>query len=157
MNNTFFENYLQGHLPDAYKYFGVHKMVVDGVEGYFFRLYAPMAKEVQVIGDFNDWEGIAMEKVDIGGLWEVFIPGVKEGQRYKFHIWGCDNYWKDKQDPFGFADELKEQTCSYVVDINKIKVDDEEWVSKRERNFSKPVSIYEFHMGTWKRKSDNTY
>ena len=67
MNNTFFENYLQGHLPDAYKYFGVHKMVVDGVEGYFFRLYAPMAKEVQVIGDFNDWKGIAMEKVDIGG------------------------------------------------------------------------------------------
>lgn len=154
---TFFENYLQGHLPDAYKYFGVHKGVNDGVEGFFFRVYAPMAKKVSIIGDFNSWKPEEMNKVDYRGLYEIFLKNVHLGDKYKFQILGCDGCLKDKQDPFAFADELKEQTCSYVVDIDAIKIDDKEWLEKRERNFSKPVSIYEFHMGTWKRKEDNTY
>ncbi len=154
---SFFDKYLDGHLPDAYKYFGVHKGVKDGKEGYYFRVYAPMAKNVSLIGDFNRWEPEKMEKVDYRGLYEIFSEKVHDGDKYKFQILGCDGCLKDKQDPFAFADELKEQTCSYVVDINQIHIDDEEWMKKRERNFSKPVSIYEFHMGTWKRKSDNTY
>lgn len=160
MNNyAFFENYLQGHLPDAYLYFGPHKIVQDEKEGFLFRLYAPMAKEVELIGDFNGWDNRKghMKKVDYRGLWEVFVPDAIPGQRYKFHILGCDNCWKDKQDPFAFSNELKEQSCSYVVDITQIHVSDSAWVSKRDRNFDKPISIYEFHMGTWKRKGDNTY
>ena len=158
-NNAFFENYLQGHLPDAYLYFGPHKIVQDEKEGFLFRLYAPMAKEVELIGDFNGWDNQKgqMKKVDYRGLWEVFVPDAIPGQRYKFHILGCDNCWKDKQDPFAFSNELKEQSCSYVVDITQIHVSDSAWVSTRDRNFDKPMSIYEFHMGTWKRKGDNTY
>ena len=158
-NYAFFENYLQGHLPDAYLYFGPHKIVQDEKEGFLFRLYAPMAKEVELIGDFNGWDNRKghMKKVDYRGLWEVFVPDAIPGQRYKFHILGCDNCWKDKQDPFAFSNELKEQSCSYVVDITQIHVSDSAWVSKRDRNFDKPISIYEFHMGTWKRKGDNTY
>ncbi len=154
---TFFENFLQGHLPDAYKYFGVHKVKRMDKEGFLFRVYAPMAQSVSLIGDFNSWKPEPMKKVDCRGLYEIFTPFAKEGDKYKFQIMGCDGCLKDKQDPFAFSDELKEQTCSYVVDINKIEIDDEEWMKKRERNFSKPVSIYEFHMGTWKRKADNTY
>lgn len=158
-NHAYFENYLQGHLPDAYLYFGPHKIVQDEKEGFLFRLYAPMAKEVDLIGDFNGWDNQKgqMKKVDYRGLWEVFVPDAIPGQRYKFHILGCDNCWKDKQDPFAFSNELKEQSCSYVVDITQIHVSDSAWVSKRDRNFDKPMSIYEFHMGTWKRKGDNTY
>ncbi len=154
---TFFENFLQGHLPDAYKYFGVHKVKMSGKEGFLFRVYAPMAQSVSLIGDFNSWEPEMMKKVDYRGLYEIFTVDAKEGDKYKFQILGCDGCLKDKQDPFAFSDELKEQTCSYVVDITKLKIDDEEWMKKRERNFSKPVSIYEFHMGTWKRKQDDTY
>jgi len=158
-NYTFFENYLNGHLPDAYKYFGAHKVKIDNHWGYLFRVYAPMAKEIDIIGDFNNWDSKSnvMEKKDYRGLYECFIPNVKEGQRYKLHILGCDNCWKDKQDPFSFANELKAETCSYIVDINQIHIDDYDFVQNRDRNFNRPVSIYEFHMGTWKRKPDNTY
>lgn len=157
-NYSFFEDYLQGHLPEAYKYFGIHKTKKDGVEGYLFRTYAPMASDISVIGDFNDWDPRKnqMNRVDYRGLYECFIPKVKEGQRYKFHIHGCDGFYKDKQDPFAFADQQREDGCSIVFDYEKIKIDDSDFLKKRDRNFDKPMSIYEFHMGTFKRRPDGT-
>ena len=153
------EKYLNGQLPNAYEYLGVHKAKINNVEGYIFRVYAPMAKEVDVIGDFNSWDPFhgRMEKVDHNGIYELFIPGVKEGQRYKFHILGCDNNWKDKLDPFAFRNESTEFKCSSIVDINSIKINDKDFISKRDRNFNKPMSIYEFHFGTWKRKNDGSF
>ena len=158
-NLTFFENYLQGHLPDAYKFFGAHRIVRNGKEGFLFRVYCPMAEEVQLIGDFNDWmpEKFSMEKLDYRGLYELFVPGCVEGQKYKFHILGCDGFWKDKQDPFGFKDEIGEGGCSILYDIKRIKVNDKTFVATRDYNFNKPMSVYEFHMGTWKRKADGSY
>ena len=152
-----FENYLNGHCPDAYRFFGAHPVNQDGVDGYYFRVYAPMAKEVDLIGDFNEWVPAKMNKTDEKGLYEIFAPNAKENQKYKYHILGCDGFWKDKQDPFAFANELKEESCSYLVDLRKVHIDDEPFVSKRDRNFDKPVSIYELHMGTWKRKADGSY
>lgn len=156
---TFFDNYLQGHLPDAYKYFGAHHIVINGQDGFLFRVYCPMAEEVQLIGDFNDWkpDNHTMEKMDYRGLYQLFVPGCHEGQKYKFHILGCDGFWKDKQDPFGFKDEISEQGCSILYDIKRIQLNDFEYISKRDCNFNKPMSIYEFHMGTWKRKPDGSY
>ncbi len=156
---TFFDNYLHGHLPDAYKYFGAHHVVINGQDGFVFRVYCPMAEEVCLIGDFNNWNPSAhrMEKLDYRGLYQVFIPGCKEGQKYKFHILGCDGFWKDKQDPFAFKDEIGEKGCSILYDIKNIKVSDDIFLSKRDRNFNKPMSIYEFHFGTWKRKPDGSY
>lgn len=158
-SNSIFESFLQGHCPEAYEFFGAHPAKENDQEGFLFRVYAPMAKEVDVIGDFNSWDPFKgkMEKKDYRGLYEKFIPGAMPGEKYKFHILGCDNCWKDKQDPFAFADELKEETCSYLADISKIHIQDSSWMNKRTRNFDSPMSIYEFHMGTWKRKSDNTY
>lgn len=159
MNNyAFFENYLQGHCPDAYQYFGAHKATIDGSVGYVFRLYAPMAREVMVIGDFNSWDGSKgrMNRVDVRGLYEVFIPDAKDGQKYKFRIFGCDGFWKDKQDPFAFGDEVREGGCSFLTDYTTVHIDDEDFLNHRDRNFNKPVSIYEFHAGTFKRKADGS-
>lgn len=158
-SSQFFDQFIYGHLTDAYSYFGPHHIVKDGVDGYVFRVYAPMAKQISIIGDFNDWnpESGIMQKVDYRGLYEVFIPGVKEGDKYKCHILGCDGFWKDKEDPFAFANETYGKSCSIILDISKIHLDDSEFTSTRDRNFNKPVSIYEFHMGTWKRKSDGSF
>ncbi|MDD6846640.1 MAG: 1,4-alpha-glucan branching protein GlgB [bacterium] len=157
-NPIYFNQFLNGHLPDAYRYFGAHHTVIDGQDGYFFRCYAPMAKQISVIGDFNRWDGSQniMQKVDYRGLFECFIPGAKEFQKYKLHILGCDNFIKDKQDPFAFCNEVRGETCSILLDIDQIHVDDAEFVSKRDRNFDRPVSIYEFHMGTFKRRADGS-
>ena len=157
-NPIYFNQFLNGHLPDAYRYFGAHHVVIDGQDGYFFRCYAPMAKQISVIGDFNRWDGSQniMQKVDYRGLFECFIPGAKEFQKYKLHIFGCDNFIKDKQDPFAFCNEVRGETCSILLDIDQIHVDDAEFVSKRDRNFDRPVSIYEFHMGTFKRRADGS-
>ena len=154
-----FEQYINGQCPRAYQFFGVHKATVDNKAGYVFRVYAPLAKEVDLIGDFNSWDPALgkMKKVDYRGLYELFVPDCQEGQRYKFHILGIDNYWKDKQDPFAFSDEGDDNYCSVVFDISRLHVDDSEFTSKRDRNFDKPVSVYEFHMGSWKRKNDNSY
>ncbi len=155
---SYFDNYLDGHLPDAYKYFGAHGCEENGVKGYVFRVYAPMAREVSVIGDFNDWDparGI-MEKIDFRGLYELFVPGVEEGNKYKLHILGCDGHYKDKQDPFAFENEAFGQSCSMIFDYERFKLDDGEFISKRTRNFDRPMSIYEFHMGTFKRKPDGS-
>lgn len=156
---SFLDQYITGQLPEAYRYFGAHRTVRDGKEGYLFRVYAPLAKEIDLIGDFNDWNPMVgkMNKVDYKGLYELFVPDVKEYQRYKFHILGCDGNWKDKQDPFAFANEAGAETCSLILDISRIAIDDAEFVKQRDRNFDKPVSIYEFHMGTWKRKEDGSY
>ena len=156
---NYIDSYLNGHLPNAFEFFGAHKMKQGGKDGYVFRVYAPLAQEVDVIGDFNSWDPGKgkMEKIDYRGIYELFIPGVKEGERYKFHILGCDNFWKDKLDPYAFRNESTEFRCSSVVDINSIKIDDKEFISKRDRNFNKPISIYEFHFGTWKRKNDGSF
>ena len=158
MDTTFFDNYLHGHLPDAYKYFGAHKVNRNGKEGFFFRVYAPMAKSVSLIGDFNNWDALKgrMSKVHYLGLYEIFVPQAKVGQKYKFHIEGCDGFFKDKMDPFAFMDENNCQSCSILFDIDSVQINDEEFLKKRDRNFDKPVSIYEFHFGTWKRREDGS-
>ena len=155
---SFLDQYLEGHLPEAYKYLGVHKGKMNGRDGYFFHVYAPMAKDISVIGDFNDWkpEKGRMQKMDYRGLYELFVPGAKEFQRYKFHILGCDGYWKDKQDPFAFLDQVREDGCSEIFDYSKISIDDSSFIKMRDRNFDKPMSIFEFHMGTFKRKPDGS-
>ncbi len=156
--NSMFNQYLEGHAPEAYNFFGAHLGEKDGTKGCFFRVYAPLAQEVDLIGDFDNWDPLKgkMEKTDYRGLFEIFVPGASEGQKYKFHILGCDGFWKDKEDPFAFRDESYRVNCSTIVDLSRISVDDEEWVRNRDRNFDKPVSIYEFHFGTWKKKDDGS-
>lgn len=157
-DRTFFDQYLQGHLPQAYRYFGAHKTVFNGRTGFLFRVYAPMARDVSVIGDFNEWDPGKgrMQKVDERGLFEIFVADAKEGQRYKFHLLGCDGYWKDKHDPFAFMDQTTPDGYSILFDYERIRIDDADFLAKRDRCFDKPVSIFEFHMGTFQRKPDGS-
>ena len=155
---SFLTNYLNGHLPDAYKYFGAHKMTIDGKEGYLFRVYAPMAKKINLVGDFNffDKTSLELKKVDYRGLFELFVPGAKRSQKYKYLILGADNVLREKQDPFAFSNEMRVDTCSILEDLNAFSIHDEEFIKNRTRNFDKPVSIYELHMGTFKVKEDGS-
>ncbi|MCI6329776.1 MAG: alpha-amylase family glycosyl hydrolase, partial [Erysipelotrichaceae bacterium] len=150
-------DYLLGQTIDAYKYFGVHKEIRDGVEGYVFRLYAPMAKDVSVIGEFNNWNPVVnkMNLIDISGTWEIFIPGVKDYQTYKFHFLNAKNNYVNKADPFAFFSDYKPGSCSRIFDYANFIWHDLKYMQKRTRNFDKPMSIYELHVGSWKGQVDN--
>lgn len=144
-------DFLMGQTIEAYKYFGAHFEERNGTKGVVFRTYAPMAKDISVIGDFNGWNPMVhrMTRVDESGAYEVFVPNVENYASYKFHICGADGIYRDKQDPFGFFSDLRPMTCSRVFNINDFAWHDDEFMKKRTRNFDKPVSIYEMHLGSW--------
>lgn len=144
-------DFLMGQSIEAYKYFGAHFTKIKRTKGVVFRVYAPMAKEISVIGEFNNWDPKVnvMTKVDEAGVFELFIPKVNNYQAYKYHILNSNNEYVDKQDPFGFFSEMRPGSCSKVFDIDGFIWHDEEFMKKRDRNFDKPVSIYELHVGSW--------
>ena len=148
-------DYLMGQCIDAYQYFGAHFIKNDqGVDGVVFRLYAPMAEDVSVIGDFNDWDvgRNKMQKIDDSGVWEVFIPCLWNYQNYKFHFKNAKGRYVDKADPFAFFSEFRPATCSRLYNIEAFPWHDDNWLRQRDRNFDRPMSIYEMHLGSWKGK-----
>lgn len=154
-----FSNFLMGQTIDAYKYFGAHFTKQDGKEGVVFRLYAPMADDVSVIGDFNNWDIYfhKMNKVDSSGVWEVFVPGANQYQAYKFHFKNAYGEYVDKIDPYAFFCEVAPNTCSKLFDVENFIWHDEEFVKSRDRNFDKPMSIYEMHLGSWLRSHGSRF
>ena len=146
-----FTNYLMGQSIDAYKYFGAHFLKQGDQEGVVFRLYAPMASDVSVIGDFNNWDIYShkMNKVDSCGVWEVFVPGANQYQSYKYHFRNANGEYVDKIDPYAFFCEIAPNTCSRLFDIENFIWHDSEFLNSRDRNFDKPMSIYEMHLGSW--------
>ena len=154
-----FYDYLNGYCIDAFKYLGHHFETRDGVKGVVFRLYAPLAEDVSVIGDFNSWNIYAskMNKIDEAGLYELFIPGVNEYQSYKFHFRNAKGKYVDKIDPFAFFSELRPQSCSRTFDIEGFPWDDYFYMNKRDRNFSSPMAIYECHLGSFKGKDGERF
>ncbi|MEI3535240.1 MAG: hypothetical protein V8R16_00435 [Bacilli bacterium] len=144
-------DFLMGQTIEAYKYFGAHFVKQDGQEGVVFRVYAPLAKEISVIGEFNSWDprNHRMNKIDESGVFEIFIPNVKNYQTYKYHILNAFGQYVDKQDPFGYFSEMRNGSCSKLFDIDGFIWHDKKYMSKRDRNFDKPMSIYEVHIGSW--------
>jgi len=146
----------QGNHFRLYEKLGAHVMENEGVEGTFFAVWAPNAESLSVVGDFNDWDpGVHPLKVrlDGSGIWEGFVPGVGQGMLYKYHIVSRFNkYTVDKGDPFAFYWELPPQTASIVWDLN-YKWGDRAWMKTRQRTnlLEAPISIYEVHLGSWKR------
>ncbi len=123
--------------------------------GTTFRVWAPAAQEVQVRGDFNDWDGSRNPLVQVGvsGVWECFAPGVGSGDSYKFHVRGADGEWRDKADPMAFHTEVPPATASRVFESRHAWKDDE-WMDARASGPSpdqQPMSAYEVHLGSWKR------
>ena len=152
------EQYLfhRGEYRQAYEYLGAHPTRSSTI----FRIWAPSAKSVAVVGDFNDW--IAREedycrKLNNVGLWEVEIKKVKKGFLYKYQI---ETSWGEKilkSDPYAFYSELRPQTASIVNGNPKFHWADKKWLNNREIGYAKPINIYEVHLGSWKKKEDGTY
>jgi 1,4-alpha-glucan branching enzyme len=139
-----------------YDKLGAHHRSVAGTAGTNFAVWAPNAERVSVIGDFNDWNPDATELSAIGpsGIWEAFVPGVGKGARYKYRVHSrYQGFRVDKADPFGFMHEVPPATASIVWDLDH-EWDDAEWMQTRAaRNAaSAPMSIYELHMGSWRRR-----
>src|SRR5215510_12182505 len=138
-----------------YNKLGSHPMTADGVQGTYFAVWAPDARDVTVIGDFNYWEKhrhyLGMR--GSSGVWEGFIPNVGKGTKYKFHVMSRHGGYKvDKADPFGFYSETPPLTASVVWDL-EYEWGDQDWMrTRREHNaLNKPISIYELHLGSWMR------
>jgi 1,4-alpha-glucan branching enzyme len=148
----------EGNNHKIYEKLGAHKMTVDGIEGTFFAVWAPCAKRVSVVGHFNQWDGRRhpMRTRGPSGVWELFIPGINQGEIYKYEIKTPHDELYVKADPYAFYSELRPNTASIVYDIDGYEWGDRDWMYERDNsnNFEKPVSIYEVHLGSWKRVSN---
>ena len=152
------EQYLfhRGEYRQAYEYLGAHPTRNSTI----FRIWAPAAKSVAVVGDFNDWtarEEDYCRKLNNVGLWEVEIKKVKKSFLYKYQI---ETSWGEKilkSDPYAFYSELRPHTASIVNGIPKFRWGDKKWLNNREIGYAKPINIYEVHLGSWKKKEDGTY
>lgn len=145
----------QGNHYEIYQKMGAHKVTVNGKQGVYFAVWAPNARRVAVIGDFNDWDFEAdyMERQDPLGIYTCFIPGVKEGDLYKFCIETQQGKRIFKSDPFANYAELRPGTASRVADISHLKWTDDAWMKARAAwdHKTNPMSIYEVHLGSWMR------
>ena len=150
----------QGTHYEIYNKMGAHLAVKNGKEGVYFVVWAPKAKEVYVVGDFNDWRayGYDMKPVSDGGVYELFVEGAKAGQCYKFLIISQDGEALYKADPYANAAQLRPETASVITDLTGFKWTDDKWVEnkKKEDYLSSAMSIYECHIGSWRKQKDGT-
>ena len=151
----------EGNHHRLYEKLGAHVTEVDGVAGTVFAVWAPNARRVSVVGDFNFWDGRrhAMRKHP-GGVWEIFVPDVGEGAVYKYEIKGSGgDFMPLKADPFGFSAERLPGTASVVHDPSKYQWNDTDWMQHRaDRNaLDAPMATYEVHLGSWRRNEDGSY
>ncbi|MGE5328975.1 MAG: 1,4-alpha-glucan branching protein GlgB [Deltaproteobacteria bacterium] len=151
--------YNEGNHHKIYETMGAHICEIDGVKGVYFSVWAPTAKRVSVVGDFNHWDGRINQMRSLGssGVWEIFIPDIKQGEIYKYEIKTQRGDIILKADPYAFYAELKPKTASIIYNVDNYVWNDREWIEKRERsnNFEQPVSIYEVHLGSWKKKTED--
>jgi 1,4-alpha-glucan branching enzyme len=146
----------EGQHHQSYEKMGAHLREVKGVKGVQFVVWAPNAQRVSVIGDFNQWDGRRhpMQRRNDGGIWELFIPDLGVGERYKYAlVSNVRGYYTERADPYGFAAELRPGTASIVYDLEQYQWHDEAWMSARSRRQAPdaPLAIYEVHLGSWRR------
>ena len=142
-----------------YEKLGAHRMTVDGNEGMYFAVWAPDARHVSVVGDFNRWDkgSHPLRPRGRSGIWEGFIPGVGKGALYKYHIVSrYKGYRVDKTDPFAFYDEVSPKTASVVWDLD-YGWGDQDWMARRggHNALSAPIAVYEVHLGSWMRVAED--
>lgn len=152
----------EGNHFKLYEKLGAHPMVVDGQTGVHFAVWAPNAKQVSVIGNFNNWNRHAhplQSRWDSSGIWEGFISGLTKGEVYKYFIASSHGFYQvEKQDPFAFYNEVAPQTASVVWDLD-YQWQDTSWMKERyqKNSLSAPFSIYEIHIGSWKRVPEDNH
>ena len=144
----------------TYNYMGAHAMELQGVSGVRFAVWAPCAERVSVIGNFNRWDGRThtMQSLGASGIWVLFIPGLALKDIYKFEIRGQGGGIQHKADPYAFAGEMRPHTASKVWDIHAYEWKDSTWMENRKAEpdpLNQPISVYECHLGSWKRITEN--
>ena len=148
----------EGRHWQSYRKLGAHPVTEERVSGVHFAVWAPNADAVSVVGDFNDWDGrrTPLERRGSGGIWAAFVPGIGPGAIYKYRIVAGGTV-SERSDPYGFGAELPPRTASCVVDLASYRWRDEEWMACRAgRNaLDAPISIYEVHLGSWRRPGDD--
>lgn len=144
-----------GNHYEIYNKLGANICEINGTEGVSFAVWAPNAKSVSVIGSFNYWDGRSAQMRMLGnsGIWEIFIPGAAEFDRYKFRIKDRNNNVTDKSDPYGFYMEKRPQNASIVYDLGVYRWKDAKWIKQRETSdpYRSPMNIYEVQLGSWMR------
>ncbi len=148
------------NLFHSYTFFGAHLVSKNEEEGVIFRVWAPNAKEVRVIGDFNQWSGDDHLMVkDVSGVWTLFIPRLKSGDLYKYEIITKSGEILRKADPYAFYSELRPNTASIIYSFPQFPWQDMQWeLNKRITSpYSQPLNIYEVHLGSWRKKEENTF
>jgi len=148
----------EGRHEQLWEVLGAHVHVYDAptgaVTGTSFAVWAPHAKGVRIKGDFNSWDGREhpMRQLGVSGVWELFVPGVGSGAQYKFLVLGADDQWREKADPMAFHTEVPPATSSVVYD-SSYTWSDGDWMSARAQGgwHERPMSVYEMHLGSWRR------
>jgi len=147
----------QGNERRIYDKLGSHLRAIDGVPGTSFAVWAPNARRVSVVGEFNKWDGRyhPMRRLGASGVWELFVPGVGEGTLYKYELWDANGAVVVKTDPYGEFFEPAPKNASIVWNTKKVVWSDELWMKARRelQPMRMPMSIYEVHLGSWRKKS----
>ena len=146
---------------EIYEKMGGRLMTHEGARGAAFSVWAPNAKAVSVIGDFNNWDArrSPMRRLGESGIWELFLPAAAEGDKYKFHVTQCDGRVVDKTDPYGVYAEVRPNNASVLYPLKRYKWKDRRWMTARRKyDFrTAPVNIYEVHLGSWKRAEGDRF
>jgi len=149
----------EGTHKQLWRVLGANTKIHQGTEGVHFAVWAPNAKLVSVVGDFNDWDGGRNSMCPTGGtgVWEIFVPDLHEGALYKFRVTGADSIVRDKADPVGFGSQHPPEKASIVRNIDSYDWQDSAWMETRaaHNDRGQPISIYEVHLGSWRRRYDD--
>lgn len=155
------KSFSHGICYDIYKYMGAHVRVADKVKGVNFAVWAPNAVRVSVVGDFNNWDGRChqMQRRGDSGVFEIFIPNIKEGEIYKYELKLKGGMVSLKSDPYAFYSQLRPETASVIYDIADYKWNDDLFLADRKnfQNNDKPMSVYELHLGSFSKSEDNGF
>mgnify|MGYP006064853073 FL=1 len=156
--STILHDFSQGHAVRAQEFMGAHPAVQDGQDGWVFRVWAPHAQLVAVMGDFNGWNDSdhPMQLLS-GGVWEVFIPGLKQFDSYKYAVHTASGRVLAKADPYAFHAETRPGNASKLYDLSGYGWGDGSWMDYRKNNpiYQKPLNIYEVHLGSWRRTGED--
>jgi 1,4-alpha-glucan branching enzyme len=142
----------EGNHHRIYEKLGAHAVTIDSVAGVYFAVWAPNARNVSVLGDFNNWDGRKHQMaLRSGSIWELFIPELKVGTSYKYEVKNQDGHAYEKSDPYGYYHEARPKTASIVTDLDRYQWQDSAWLDRRRHTdaLTQPISVYECHLGSW--------
>ncbi len=159
---TDFDQYLigEGSHERTYEKMGAHLVELDGEKGVHFAVWAPNAREVYLIGDFNGWHGEKhLLNSSDSGIWTLFVPGLVENTVYKYQVVSQTGESFEKADPYGFAMEQRPRTASVVAELDRYQWSDNDWIKGRveKQGLDRPISIYEVHLSSWRKVPDETW